>query len=98
MTGGAGAVKFSNEFSPPYLSIPYGVNVLWDAYASFDLAPVTDAKFVREIFTGVYASNFGQWRSVEYKLEKAVDKSLDIYGIIIMYVNNEEKVLNPVQV
>lgn len=40
---------------------PYGVNVLWDANASIDLAVATGAGFVREIFTGVYASDFGLW-------------------------------------
>jgi uncharacterized protein len=42
-------------------SVPYGVNVLWDGRASIDLAVATGAKFVREIFTGVYASDFGLW-------------------------------------
>ncbi|NIS80618.1 MAG: BtpA/SgcQ family protein [Anaerolineales bacterium] len=43
------------------LRIPYGVNVLWDPFASLDLAVSTGASFVREIFTGVYASDFGLW-------------------------------------
>ena len=43
------------------ISIPFGVNVLWDPYASLDLAVATGATFVREIFTGVYASDFGLW-------------------------------------
>ena len=47
----------------PYISIPYGVNVLWDPTASLDLAAAVDAKFVREIFTGVYASDFGLWNT-----------------------------------
>ncbi|CAN5548472.1 BtpA/SgcQ family protein [soil metagenome] len=45
----------------PEISVPYGVNVLWDGRASIDLAVATGAKFVREIFTGVYASDFGLW-------------------------------------
>jgi uncharacterized protein len=45
----------------PDLRIPYGVNVLWDARASIDLALATGAQWVREIFTGVYASDFGLW-------------------------------------
>lgn len=45
----------------PYISVPYGVNVLWDPKASLDLAIAVDAKFIREIFTGVYASDFGLW-------------------------------------
>ncbi|WP_099355247.1 BtpA/SgcQ family protein [Fredinandcohnia onubensis] len=45
------------------ISIPFGVNVLWDAKKSLDLAVATGAKFVREIFTGVYASDFGIWNT-----------------------------------
>lgn len=45
------------------LRIPYGVNVLWDPRASIDLALATGACFVREIFTGVYASDFGLWNT-----------------------------------
>lgn len=42
---------------------PFGVNVLWDPTASIDLAVATGASFVREIFTGVYASDFGIWNT-----------------------------------
>jgi membrane complex biogenesis BtpA family protein len=45
------------------ITIPHGVNVLWDGKASIDLAVATDAKFVREIFSGVYASDFGLWNT-----------------------------------
>jgi len=45
------------------LKIPFGVNVLWDPIASIDLAVATGAKFVREIFTGVYGSDFGIWNT-----------------------------------
>lgn len=45
------------------IEIPYGVNVLWDPKASLDLAVATGASFVREIFTGVYASDFGLWNT-----------------------------------
>jgi uncharacterized protein len=45
------------------ITVPYGVNVLWDPTASIDLAVATDALFVREIFTGVYASDFGLWNT-----------------------------------
>jgi membrane complex biogenesis BtpA family protein len=47
----------------PMLRIPFGVNVLWDPVASVDVAVATGAKFVREIFTGVYASDFGLWNT-----------------------------------
>ena len=42
----------------PYITVPYGVDVLWDPKASLDLAAPVDAKFIREIFTGVYAKRF----------------------------------------
>ena len=45
------------------ITVPFGVNVLWDAKKSLDLAAATGAKFVREIFTGVYASDFGIWNT-----------------------------------
>lgn len=45
------------------IRIPYGVNVLWDPRASIDLAMATGASFVREIFSGVYASDFGLWNT-----------------------------------
>jgi membrane complex biogenesis BtpA family protein len=47
----------------PDIKVPYGVNVLWDPFASVDLAVATGAQFVREIFTGVYASDFGLWNT-----------------------------------
>ncbi|MFN2114049.1 MAG: BtpA/SgcQ family protein [Anaerolineales bacterium] len=45
------------------VTIPFGVNVLWDPIASIDLAVATGASFVREIFTGVYGSDFGIWNT-----------------------------------
>ncbi len=45
------------------ISVPFGVNVLWDPVASIDLAVATGAAFVREIFSGVYASDYGLWNS-----------------------------------
>ena len=47
----------------PYITVPYGVNVLWDPVKSLDLAVAVNAKFVREIFTGVYGSDFGLWNT-----------------------------------
>lgn len=45
------------------ITVPFGVNVLWDGVASIDLAVATGASFVREVFTGVYASDFGMWNT-----------------------------------
>ncbi len=43
------------------ISVPFGVNVLWDPHSSIALAAATGASFVREIFTGTYASDMGPW-------------------------------------
>ncbi|MGI9354855.1 MAG: BtpA/SgcQ family protein [Rhizobiaceae bacterium] len=43
------------------ITIPFGINVLWDPMATMAVAAATGAAFVREIFTGVYASDMGLW-------------------------------------
>ena len=43
------------------ITVPYGVNVLWDPMSTVALAAATGAAFVREIFTGTYASDMGPW-------------------------------------
>ena len=45
----------------PHLKVPFGVNYLWDPTASVAIGAVTGASFVREIFTGVFASDMGVW-------------------------------------
>jgi uncharacterized protein len=45
----------------PALKVPFGVNYLWDPKASVAIGATTGAKFVREIFTGVFASDMGIW-------------------------------------
>jgi membrane complex biogenesis BtpA family protein len=45
------------------ISVPFGVNALWDPVASIDLAAATEALFIREIITGVYSSDFGLWNT-----------------------------------
>jgi len=45
------------------VKVPFGVNVLWDPTASIDLAVAVGGLFVREIFSGVYASDFGLWNT-----------------------------------
>lgn len=43
------------------ITVPFGVNVLWDPMSSVALGAATGAAFVREIFTGTYASDMGAW-------------------------------------
>ncbi len=46
----------------PMLTVPFGVNYLWDPTASVAIGAVTGASFVREIFTGLFASDMGLWQ------------------------------------
>jgi uncharacterized protein len=46
----------------PSLRVPFGVNYLWDPYATVALAVATGAAFAREVFTGVYAADMGLWQ------------------------------------
>lgn len=45
------------------LSIPFGVDILWDPAAALGLAHAVGASFVREVFTGAYAGDFGVWNT-----------------------------------
>ena len=43
------------------IKVPFGINVLWDPVGTIAVAAATGAGFVREIFTGTYASDMGPW-------------------------------------
>ena len=43
------------------ITVPFGVNYLWDPIATVALAVASGAAFAREIFTGVYESDMGVW-------------------------------------
>ena len=45
----------------PEISVPFGIDVLWDARAAIAIAHATRAAFVREVITGAYAADFGLW-------------------------------------
>jgi membrane complex biogenesis BtpA family protein len=69
------------------ITVPFGVNVLWDPAASIDLAMAVDALFVREIFTGVYASDFGLWNTncgevVRHQRRLGADKVKLLFNIV----------------
>jgi membrane complex biogenesis BtpA family protein len=46
-----------------HIRIPFGVDILWDPVAALSVAKATGGSFVREIFTGVYASDMGIWNT-----------------------------------
>jgi membrane complex biogenesis BtpA family protein len=43
------------------LKVPFGVDYLWDPVATVGVAVATNARFGREIMTGVYDSDMGLW-------------------------------------
>jgi len=45
------------------ITVPFGVDVIWDPMASIELAVATNAKYIREVFTGAYASDYGIWNT-----------------------------------
>ncbi|MBM3137680.1 MAG: BtpA/SgcQ family protein, partial [Chloroflexi bacterium] len=45
------------------IHIPFGVHVIWGPKATLDLAAAVDADYGWEVFTGVYASDFGLWNT-----------------------------------
>ncbi len=60
------------------VEIPFGVDVLWDPVAAIGLARAVGAAFVREVFTGAYAGDFGVWntdpaRALEYRRRIGAD-------------------------
>jgi len=69
------------------IKIPYGVNCLWDPIASIDLAVAVDGKFIREIISGVYASDFGLWNTnvgatVRHKMELGAKDLKLLFNIV----------------
>jgi membrane complex biogenesis BtpA family protein len=44
------------------IHVPFGIDIVWDPVASLAVAQATGARFVREVFTGVYESDLGLMR------------------------------------
>lgn len=45
------------------LDLPFGVDILWDPLAAIALGRAVGASFVREVFSGAYAGDFGVWNT-----------------------------------
>jgi membrane complex biogenesis BtpA family protein len=58
---GVSAMSAVVQAAKAILKVPFGVNYLWDPNASVAIGAATGASFVREIFTGVFASDMGIW-------------------------------------
>ncbi|MCY3878183.1 MAG: BtpA/SgcQ family protein [Rhodobacteraceae bacterium] len=68
------------------ITVPFGVNVLWDPMATIALGAATGAAFVREIFTGQYASDMGSWtpdagQAMRYRSRLGRSDMLMLYNI-----------------
>ena len=68
------------------ITVPFGVNVLWDPMATMALAAATGAAFAREIFTGTYASDMGLWapdagRALRYRRALGRRDLLVLYNV-----------------
>jgi membrane complex biogenesis BtpA family protein len=59
---GIAAMTAVVQVAKGHLKIPFGVNYLWDPVASVAIAAATGASFVREVFTGLFASDMGLWQ------------------------------------
>lgn len=70
----------------PELDLPFGIDVLWDPVAAIAIAAATGAAFVREVFTGAYAGDFGVWntdpaRALRYRREIGVPDLKLFYNV-----------------
>ena len=56
------------------ITVPFGVNVLWDPMSTVALAAATGARFGREIITGAFASDMGHWAPSAAKILRYRDR------------------------
>lgn len=80
----------------PEITVPFGVNVLWDPMSSVALAAATGAAFVREIFTGTYASDMGPWtpdagRAMRYRNRLARPDLLMLYNVSAEFADSLDR-------
>ena len=78
------------------ITVPFGVNVLWDPMATVALAAATGASFCREIFTGLYASDMGQWapdagRAMRYRDRLGRRDLLMLYNVSAEFADSIDR-------
>lgn len=73
----------------PKIEVPYGVDVLWDPEATVSLGSCVGAKFVREVFTGLYASDMGLWNCEAGKAQR-LRRNLSARNMLMFYNINAE--------
>jgi hypothetical protein len=78
------------------LTVPFGVNVLWDPRSTMALAAATGATFVREIFTGTYASDMGPWNpdagaALRYARRLGADDVVKLYNVSAEFAHSLDR-------
>jgi len=78
------------------IEVPFGVNVLWDPQSSIALAAATGAQFVREIFTGTYASDMGPWTpdagaALRYRKRLGADDVAMLYNVSAEFADSLDR-------
>ncbi|MEL7117373.1 MAG: BtpA/SgcQ family protein [Pseudomonadota bacterium] len=78
------------------ITLPFGVNVLWDPMSSVALAAATGAAFVREIFTGTYASDMGPWtpdagKAMRYRNALGAGETLMLYNVSAEFADSLDR-------
>ena len=80
----------------PEISVPFGVNLLWDPMATVAVGAATGADFVREIFTGTYASDMGPWtpdagRAMRYRNRLGRSDMAMLYNVSAEFAHSLEQ-------
>lgn len=78
------------------ITVPFGVNVLWDPQSTIALAAATGAAFCREIFTGTYASDMGPWtpdagRAMRYRNALGRDDLAMLYNVSAEFADSLDR-------
>lgn len=78
------------------ISLPFGVNVLWDPESTIALAAATGAAFCREIFTGTYASDMGLWApdagaALRYRTRLGRDDLVMLYKVSAEFADSLDR-------
>jgi len=78
------------------ITVPFGVNVLWDPQSTVALAAATGAAFCREIFTGTYASDMGPWtpdagRAMRYRNALGRDDLAMLYNVSAEFADSLDR-------
>lgn len=75
------------------IAVPFGVNVLWDPMSTVALAAATGARFVREIFTGTFASDMGLWapdagQAMRYRARLGADDVAMLFNVAAEFAHS----------